>query len=420
MDLLLKNGKLVTPKGIVEADVGVKDGKIAKIGKDMTGEEEINCSGKYVLPGLIDAHVHLREPGKTKAEDFKSGSMAAAKGGITSVIDMPNNKPSTTTPKALEEKRKLAEKSIIDYGFHFGATSENKDELDKVKNIASVKFYMGSSTGDLLMDDSEEVYRYFLKLGKRGIMATCHCEKQSLIKPGKGSWNDSRPGEAERISIMETFLLASKAKNKVHICHLSSRQGVELVELNEKATCEASPHHLFLNCTDEERLKGYGKVNPPLRKKEDVSALWGAVKNGTVDIIASDHAPHLREEKEREFLQTPSGLPELDTTLQLMLTKVNDGVISLQRLVQMTSENPARIFGIKGKGSIAEGMDADFAIVDLKQKDKITNDNIISKCGWTPYDGMKTRGKAECTICGGNVVFDGEPCKNGGKELMFR
>ncbi|MBN2518696.1 MAG: dihydroorotase family protein [Candidatus Altiarchaeota archaeon] len=431
VDLLVKGGRVVTPRGVIDASIAIENGKILKILKSglPKAEEVLDVQGKYVLPGLIDPHVHFREPGAEYKEDLKSGSAAAAAGGVTTFLDMPNNKPSITTAKLLEEKRRLAEKKCsVNYGFHFGATNENLREIEKVENIASVKFYLGSTTGDLLVDESI-LPSYFEVLRKRGIPATAHCEKEELVgrfakKRQFRYYSELRPDVCEVESIKAYLEAANKAGNRAHICHTSSKKGLESFKENKarnrNLSCEVTPHHLFLTQTYEKKLGAFAKMNPPLRAAEDRKALIDGLVSGAIDIVATDHAPHTLEEKEDEFLKAPAGVPGVETMLPLLLNMVNNRFLRLEDVIRVAAENPARIFSIKNKGRVTGGYDADLVIVDLKKGYKISNDDLLTKCAWSPFDGMRVKGKVEKTIVGGEVVYDlGGIYKSGAQEVVF-
>ncbi len=437
--LLIKNCKVLVNGEFLERSILVGDGgEIAKIAvaselKSAAADEVIDAAGKYALPGVIDVHVHCREPGMTQKEDFFTASKAAAAGGVTTIFDMPNTKPATTTVALLEEKRKLAAaKCIVNYGFHFGATADNLDEIKKARNIAAVKVYMGSSTGNLLVTDEKTLNDIFGS-GKR-VMA--HAENEEMIKANEEKYRGYNDGAKLHLKIRENSVAAKavdraiaigrKHGTRLHICHMSTKEEAVIIATAKKSyaalSCEATPHHLFLTADSAETMKNYAKVNPPLRTKEDVAALWNAINNGIVDMIATDHAPHLPEEKEQDYWTAPAGMPGLQTMLPLMLDAVNKNRLSLQQLIKLTSENPAAVFGIKGKGKLAVGMDADITLVDMHKEKTIKNEDMLSKCGWTPFDKWKVKGVVAATIVNGNIICsDGETVeeKIKGKEVMF-
>jgi len=392
-----------------------------------TADKILNANGNYVIPGLIDSHVHFRDPGMEYKEDFFTGSTAAAAGGITTVLDMPNNKPACTTAKLLEKKRQIAaKKSIVNYGFHFGATPDNLDELEEVDNIASLKVYMGSSTGDLLVDDDGALFEIFSK-AKR---CTLHAESEQLIKHFTEKYRDYKVSDVHcdirtnmvaAEAVARALTLAKYTSTKLIFAHTSTKDELGLLA-GSRAHVEVTPHHLFLNEKDMHRLDNFGKMNPPLRSKADVEALWNGIKVGAVHTIATDHAPHTVAEKQREYWSAPAGVPGVETMLPLLLNEVNNGNLSLTKVVELTSINPARIYGIKNKGFIKEGFDADLTIIDMNLTKRVNNEELLTKCKWSPFHGWKLRGWPVTTIVGGFVAFhDGEANeKLRGKEVRFK
>jgi dihydroorotase (multifunctional complex type) len=421
-DLLVKNGKIVTPSTIVEANLVVEDGKITKITKQkVDADGTVDAKGLYVIPGLIDTHVHLRDPGQTRKETWKTGSQAAAAGGVTTVLDMPNNKPSINTKKRLDDKRDIAaKKSIVDFGLYFGAENDNLDEIKKVKNVAGVKFFLGKSTGELLFDVTN--LPEFLKvLKQQNLLAAFHCEKTALLEKYVKSkfkyFADIRPPICEAMSIRD--VARSMHGGRIHICHVTSDMGIgEIVKakkLNKNLTCEVTPQHLYLTKEDEREKGAYLKMYPPLKSKSDQASLWHALRGGIIDIVSTDHAPHLPDEKEKGFNKAPGGVPGVETRLPLVL----DGS-DMRGLVEMCSRKPAEIYGIKNKGVLAEGYDADFVLLDSKKEYTIKNDALFTKCGWSPFNGMKVRGKVEGTFVRGQQVYDGEgTIESEGREVQF-
>lgn len=437
--LLIKNCKVLVGNDFLERNILVgDDGKIMKVAvaaELKTADEMIDGAGQYALPGLIDAHVHCREPGMTHKEDFLTASRAAAAGGVTTFLDMPNTKPATTNLALLEEKRKLAAaKCIVNYGFHFGATADNVSEIKKAKNVAAVKVYMGSSTGDLLVTDEKALDGIF----GSGKLIAAHAESEETIRTNTDIFRNAdlkdtaefhlmiRSNEAAKKGLERAIAIAKRNKARLHLCHMSTKEEAEIVAAAKKESrmlsCEVTPHHLFLTAESARELGNYAKVNPPLRTQEDADALWDAIAAGIVDIIATDHAPHTVEEKEKGYWEAPSGVPGLQTMLPLLLDAVNNGRLSLQRLVELTAGNPASLFGIKGKGKIASGMDADITIVDMHKEKTIKNEEMLTKCCWTPFDGRKVKGVVAATIVNGNVIYSSGQVineKTKGKEAVF-
>ncbi len=433
MSLILKNCKILDQKDLV--DIFVEDGKIKKIGEYVKADQEIDVQGKWVIPGMIDCHVHFREPGMEYKEDWLTGSKASVHGGITTVLDMPNVKPPTITLKNLEGKRNLAKKSLVNYGFHFGATNDNLEEIRRAKNkIASIKVFMGASTGNLLVTDEEKLRQIF-QIAKEINKPVCvHAEDEECIQENIEKYKDKkdpfihskiRPRECAIKAVKKALDLTRKIKNRLYILHVSTKEEMELIKEAKdeglEVYCETTPHHLFL---DEEELKKQGnfvKMNPPLRTKEDIHTLWQAIKDGIVDTIGTDHAPHLKEEKETDYWNAPAGVSEEETVLPLFLDKINKNEIDLKRLVELTSENPARIFKIRNKGFIKEGFDADLTVLDLDLEKEVKNKDLYTKCGWSPFDGWRLCGWPCMTIIGGNIVWDGKKISENikGKEAIY-
>jgi len=422
-DLILRHGTLVTPAGVVHTDVGVRDGRIAALG-DLFGAvaaEEIDLSGLTVLPGVIDSHVHFREPGAEAKEDLATGSAAAALGGVVAVFEMPNTKPPTTTPETLADKlTRAAGRSWVDHAFFLGATAEGLPHLaewEKLPGCAGIKLFMGSSTGSLLLEDDAGLAA-LLATGTRRIAAHCEdesrlCQRRPLAEAeahprAHPHWRDA---EAALIATRRLVRLAEQAKRRVHILHVTTAEEVEfLADHKDWASVEVTPQHLTLSAPEcYERLGTLAQMNPPIRESHARDALWAAITNGVVDSLGSDHAPHLRAEKAQPYPASPSGMPGVQTLVPLMLDHLAAGRLSLERLADLTSAGPARLFGLIGKGRIAVGYDADFTVVDLKTQRVIGNDQIASRCGWTPFDGKRVTGWPVATVLRGRVVMrDGE------------
>ena len=417
-DLLIKGGICATPSGIAEADVGIRAGRIVAIGS-LTGAkaaEIYEAKGLHVLPGVIDTQVHFREPGNEHKEDLESGSRAAALGGVTAVFEMPNTSPPTTSHLAIEDKLARARNRMhCDYAFYVGATPQNVgalSELERLPGVCGVKAFLGSSTGTLLLSEEDAILAA-LKGGRRRMAVHSENEarlnaRKSFAKTGDPRthpvWRDA---ETARLSTERVLRLARAAGRKLHVLHVTTADELPLLaEARDFATVETTPQHLTLSAPEcYERLGTYAQMNPPIREAHHRDALWKAVSEGLIDVIGSDHAPHTREEKDKIYPNTPSGMPGVQTLATILLDHVNAGRMSLERFVDLTSAGAARIFGIAGKGRIARGFDADFTIVDLKKKQKIENSWIASKCAWTPFDGMETTGWPVATIIRGKTVM---------------
>ena len=433
-DLVLRGGTAATPAGVAPVDIGIRRGQIAAIGgsASMSAAETVDLRGLHILPGVIDTQVHFREPGAEHKEDLETGSRAAVLGGVTAVFEMPNTNPPTATRAAISDKLARAKDRMhCDYAFYVGATPANAGalaELEVQPGVAGVKAFLGSSTGNLLLDDEPSIIAA-LRAGHRRMAV--HSEDEARLKDRKHLavrgqprthpiWRDE---ETARISTKRVLNLARKAGRRLHVLHVTTAEELPLLAAaRDIATVETTPQHLTLVAPDcYERLGTYAQMNPPIRDERHREALWSAVREGLVDVIGSDHAPHTREEKEKEYPATPSGMPGVQTLVTILLDHVGAGRLSLERFVDLTSTGPARVFGIAAKGRIAVGYDADFTIVDLKKEQKIENSWIASRCGWSPFAGMATRGWPVGTIIRGQVIVrDGTQILSGkGKPVRF-
>ena len=407
-DLLVKNGRVFTAKGQVSTEVWIKDGRIEALGGAHRAEESIDARGMLVLPGAIDVHVHFRDPGPNYKEDWASGSASAAAGGVTTVVDQPNTLPRTVDARSFEEKQDIARhRSCVDFALNGGP-----GKIDELKEAGA------QAIGEIFSYEHSdaELAAILSRVKEAGMLASLHAEEGAIIKEKVaelGSRHDpevyslARPAKAEAAAIEK----ACGISERLHICHLSSAQGLAAVEEARRAgravTAEAAPHHLLLNEKDYQKQGSFLKMNPPLRRKADNDALWQALRTGAIDILASDHAPHLPEEKREDIWEAPPGVPGVETMLPLMLMAVKKNHISLERLVDAISARPARIFGLAGKGRIERGMDADLVIVDSKAVTEINADRLHSRAEWTPYQGMQAI-FPRMTIVRGRVVWDGE------------
>ena len=399
MDTIIENCKFINKIG--NFYIGIEDGKIAKISKTpLEGGKKIDIKGNLILPGFIDPHVHFRDPGLTQKEDFKTGSQSAANGGFTTVIDMPNTIPKTNTYKALKEKIAIADKkSIVNYELQAGwNTLEEMEKIIKLNPIA-FKVFMD------LEDDTtlEQIFKDLGTLKKQtqynGLVAT-HCENKSMITNKLNSpidYSYARPVKAENTSVEQAIKLASKNDLKLHICHLSSKKALELAKTNN-VSYEFTPHHLLL---DNSAFNIYGnlvKTNPPLRKANDKININNIDEN---TIIGTDHAPHTLEDKNKE--DAAPGIPGLETVVSLLLTEVNNKNLDLKLIPKILSQNAAKVYNLKNKGSIAIGKDADFTVIDLKREGKFNIENFKTKAEYSPFDGQKYIGEAVMTIVNGKI-----------------
>lgn len=421
-DLILKGGVVVNQDGEMARDLGIREGRIAAIGAipGTAGGEVVDCRGLHILPGVIDTQVHFREPGPTHKEDLESGSRSAVMGGVTAVFEMPNTDPLTITAEAMADKvRRGRHRMHCDYAFFVGGTRENAadlPELERLPGCAGVKVFMGSSTGSLLLED-EEGLRNVLRVIRR--RASFHAEDEYRLRERKihQKPNDARSHpvwrdeEAALIATKRLVRVARETGARVHVLHITTAQEMDfLKDHKDVASVEVTPHHLTLEAPEcYERLGSFAQMNPPVREAHHKAALWQAVAQGVADILGSDHAPHTREEKQKAYPASPSGMTGVQTLVPLMLDHVNAGRLSLARFVDMTSAGPARLFNIACKGRIAAGYDADLTVVDLKRRETITDTWVASRAGWTPYDGMKVTGWPVGTLVRGHrVMWEGE------------
>ena len=423
MATVIRNGFVVTSQGIVKQDILIKEGKIANLGRiehiehQATAENVIDASGKYILPGLIDCHVHFREPGQEQKEDWLTGSMAAAAGGVTTVLDMPNNKEPIITQELLDRKKEAAKKSIVNYGLYVGATPENAKTVSSLHGIVGVKAYLGSSTGSLLLNNLKD---FAVLMEHATVPVVAHCENEQLLQyfgekyAATEMHHVMRDNLCATISTIQAALIAERLQKRLHIAHVSTKEEIGFLQhiksFSSNITFEVTPHHLFLTkqyfINEKNAGKNYGKMNPPLRADEDQIALWKAVTSGLADCIATDHAPHTKEEKEKPFHSSPCGVPGVQTILPLLLNEVSKGILSLQDIARLCAENPARIFRLQNKGKIQEGYDADLVIVDMGVIKEIRDEDQYSKCGWTPFHGWTCKGWPVMTIVNGNVAME--------------
>jgi len=411
-DLVLENGLVSSfnPKtGQIETEktnIGIKDGKIisTSVASHEARQETRNLEGLNVFPGIIDSQVHFREPGLTHKEDIESGTRAALMGGVTSIFEMPNTNPTTSTKEQFQEKINLSiNRAHCHYAFFIGGGSDNFNHLNQLELLPScsgVKVFLGSSFGNLLVDD-DTVFKNILKNGRRRVII--HSEDEKRLKERKQIAIDAahprahpiwRDEESALISTKKSIAFAKEVNRPVHILHVSSSEEMAFLAQNKDiATVEILPQYLTLSAPEcYERLGTLAQQNPPIRDQRHLEHLWKAVLNGTVDIIGSDHAPHTLEEKMKTYPQTPSGVPGVQTLIPVMLNEVNKGKMSLHRFIEMTTENPRRIFGVQHKGRIEIGYDADFTIVDLKRTEEIKKSWLQSKSNWSPFEGLKMQG----------------------------
>jgi len=432
-DTLFTGGTVVNHDGVHRADIGVRGGKIAALG-DLSRHdagERVDCTGLHLLPGVIDTQVHFREPGATHKEDLETGSLAAVMGGVTGVFEMPNTNPTTTTAEALADKLARAKNRMhCEHAFFVGGTRENArdlPELERLPGCAGVKVFMGSSTGDLLVDDDEGVRAVLSVIRRR---ASFHSEdearlneRKSLRVPGDPAshpvWRDV---EAAMICTQRLVRIARETGARIHVLHITTADEMRfLAGHKDVATVEVTPNHLTLTDEAYARLGTKVQMNPPVRSADQVAGVWWGLNQGVVDVLGSDHAPHTLEEKAKSYPESPSGMTGVQTLVPLMLDHVNAGRLSIERFVDLSSHGPARIFNIAEKGRIAVGYDADLTVVDLARRQTITNSWIASRCAWTPYDGLEVTGWPIGTVIrGSRVMWEGELVTSAtGKPVRF-
>jgi dihydroorotase len=435
-DLLIRAGTCVLPWGLEQTSVGVRNGRIAALGVDAqaSADATIDATGLHVLPGLIDPHVHLRDPGDAAVESIPTGTRAAVLGGLTAVFDMPNTQPSITNAEALAWKQGYAEQQAwCDMGLYVGGTRTNiaaLPELETGRGVCAVKVFAGSSTGDLMVEDDPSLERV-MRAGRRPIAYHSEDEyrlqaRKPMFKSGDpyASHMEWRDEECAFLGTRRLMALARKTGRPAHILHVSTAQELDyLKDYRDIATVEVLVNHLTQFAPDVyENLKGFGVMNPPIRGRAHYDAAWAAVRNGIVDTIGSDHAPHAAAAKRKPWPECPAGLTGVQTLVPVMLDHVNAGRLSLARMVDLMCVGPARVYGVVGKGRLAAGYDADFTLVDMAAKRTISNDWIASPCGWTPFDGMAVTGWPVGTVIRGQQVMrDGEVVGTpSGRLVRFR
>lgn len=418
-DLLLQGGTVITPNGREQIDIACRDERIVALGdlNGWTATETFNARGLHILPGVIDSQVHFRDPGLTHKEDIETGTRGAVLGGVTGVFEMPNTNPLTLSAADLQGKLdKAAQGAWCEHAFYMGGSAVNAEHLatlEQLPGCSGVKIFMGSSFGDLLAAE-DPVLENILRSGQRRV--AIHAEDEARLQHRKHIAQDSgdvrdhpvwRDVESALNATRRIVALGQKTGRLLHILHISSGDEMRfLAQHKQRVSVEVLPHHLTLSAPEcYERLGTLAQMNPPVRDAAHQAALWDGIRNGTVDCLGSDHAPHTLDEKSQPYPQSPSGMTGVQTLLPIMLNHVHHGRLSLERLVDLTSAGPARIFGIAGKGRIALGMDADFSIVDLKAQRQIENRWIASRANWTPYDGMTVHGWPIATLIRGRIVM---------------
>jgi dihydroorotase len=423
LTLAIRHGDVMTPNGLKRLDVGVQHGKIVFLGQMEALPDTvtvIDATGLTVLPGCMDTQVHFREPGLDYKEDLESGTRSAVMGGITGVFEMPNTNPSTTTQAALEDKLQRCEgRAWSNYAFYMGAAAENikyLPELELLPGVCGVKLFMGASTGNLLVEDDATI-RDVLAHGRRRV--AIHAEDNQRLSERKKTVVDTHPNPTAHLhpvwrdstsalqATQRVIRLAKEVQRPLHVLHITTRDEIQfLADHKDIATVEVLPQHLTLHAPDcYDALGSLAQMNPPIREKHHQDGLWWGIEQGIVDVLGSDHAPHTLEEKQRPYPQSPAGLTGVQTLLPLMLNHVNQGRLTLTRLVDLLCYGPARVFNLRNKGRIALGFDADFTVVDLNRSVVIDPAWIQSKVGWSPFVGKQVQGWPTHTVVGGTVVM---------------
>ena len=427
MKILIKNATIVNESQIFESDLLIENDLIAEIGVNISAEnvdQIIDAAGKYLLPGIIDDQVHFREPGLTWKGDIESESRAAIAGGITSFMEQPNTVPNAVTQELLEEKYKIAaKKSFANYSFMMGGTNDNLEEILKTnpRNVAGIKLFLGSSTGNMLVDNPKTLENIFSKVK---MLIAVHCEDEATIRKNTEIFKEKygedvpvsahhliRSEEACYISSSKAIELAKKTGARLHVFHLSTAKEMELfrndIPLKEKKiTAEVCVHHLTFTNKDYETKGNFIKWNPAVKTQKDQDGLWEALLDERIDVIATDHAPHTFEEKSQKYLQAPSGGPLVQHALNVMFENYKNNKISLEKIVEKMCHNPAILFQIEKRGFIKEGFKADLVLVDLNEKYTVSKENILAKCGWSPFEGTEFHSKITHTFVNGFLAYE--------------
>jgi len=422
--LLIRHAQILLPNGdFLVGDVQTRDHEIVQVAPEISSTRfegttltrEIDADGLILLPGVIDPQVHFREPGLEHKEDLFTASCACAKGGVTAFLEMPNTRPLTTTQLALDDKlQRAADKCLVNYGFFIGATADNLPDLLQAKPTPGIKIFMGSMHGQLLVDQETALESIFAK-GDR--LIAVHAEDQDRIKQRRQEFAGiANPAVHSQIQDNQAALLATelalrlskKYQRRLHILHMSTAEEASLLRQDKPSwvTAEVTPQHLLLAADAYEKLGTLAQMNPPLRSPHDNTVLWQALLDGVIDFIATDHAPHTLEEKAQEYPNTPSGMPGVETSLPLMLTQAIQGRCTIAQVSHWMSTAVAQAYGIPKKGAIAPGYDADLVLVDLNTYRPVRREELLTKCGWSPFEGWNLTGWPVMTIVGGQVVYD--------------
>lgn len=439
---LITNGKIVNEGQIFNADILIKDGVIAKIGSSIEVSDDVqvvDAKGGYVIPGMIDDQVHFREPGLTHKGDIESESRAAIAGGITSFIEQPNTVPNAVTQEILEDKYQIASnKSFANYSFMMGGTNDNLEEVLKTnpRNVAGIKLFLGSSTGNMLVDNQDVLEKIF---SSTSMLIAVHAEDEGTIQKNLAHYKEQygddipvkyhpiiRSEEACYISSSKAIELAKKTGARLHVFHVSTAKETELFRndiplKDKKITAEVCVHHLWFTDKDYDTKGNFIKWNPAVKTELDKEGLWKALNDGRIDVIATDHAPHTLEEKSKTYTSAPSGGPLVQHALVSLFEAHKQGRLSIETIVEKTAHNPAILFQIEKRGFIKEGYHADIAIVDVDQTWEVNKDNILYKCGWSPFEGEQFSSKITHTFVNGFLAYEDGKVKeeHKGQRLLF-
>ncbi|ABA19746.1 Dihydroorotase multifunctional complex type [Trichormus variabilis ATCC 29413] len=416
--LLIRGARILLPNGeFLLGDVLIRDRHIIEVGTEIvntTPATEIDAKGLTLLPGVIDPQVHFREPGLEHKEDLFTASCACAKGGVTSFLEMPNTRPLTTSQQALDDKlQRAASKCLVNYGFFIGATGENTPELLAANPTPGIKIFMGSMHGQLLVDQDAVLESIFAQ-GQR--LIAVHAEDQARINQRRQEFagiqdpaihSQIQDNQAALLATQLALKLSKKYQRRLHILHMSTADEAELLRQDKPiwVTAEVTPQHLVLNTGDYERIGTLAQMNPPLRSPHDNEVLWQALRDGVIDFIATDHAPHTLEEKAQPYPNSPSGMPGVETSLAVMLTAAMEGKCTIAQVANWMSKAVAVAYGIPNKGAIAPGYDADLVLVDLNTYRPVLREELLTKCRWSPFEGWNLTGWADTTIVGGQIVY---------------
>lgn len=431
MRTLIQGATCVFPSETRQADV-LLDGSTILAIDPPTGtqaDESVDATGLHLIPGVIDDQVHFRDPGLTHKEDIHTGSLGCARGGVTTFLEMPNTRPPAITQEGINEKLSLgAAKSVVNYGFYIGATPDNVNHLRDAERVPGIKIFIGSSTGNLLVDRQAALERIF---EKTTLPICAHCEDEETVQANARRLNGGsefrhhsqiRNHEAAVIATRRAIDLAKRHNHRFHVLHVSTADELPLIaDHGGLITAEVCPHHLLFHIEDYDRLGSLVQMNPSIKTEADNKALWTALLDGTIQVVATDHAPHTLEEKDQPYPKSPSGLPAVQNSLALMLDRVNQGLCTIQQVVSWMCDAPARVWDILNKGRLVEGYDADVVLVDLNREETILNENQLTKSGWSPWHGTTLKGWPVRTwVMGQSVYQDGKVDANArGSEATY-